>query len=808
MFMKRMSVILILCFLPIGLFSQTIAEKKASTLVKSDNDMIDDDDFLHKVNKDLVSLRNELNRSYAEAAQLYHKNADENAYRSLLEEINKVKTQIVNLENQWRDSAVSEVKKEEEGYALWDQEETTLAQLIMEYGAMDYLYIIPPEMVGLKLNMHSNVPIPRESWNEMLEIILAHNGFGFKKINPYARQLFILKQDPSAVQTIASKPQHLKLLPSHLRICYIFSPPIEQVKSVFQFFERFSDAKQTFVYQVSRKIAIVASKDEVEKLISLYDAVWEDPRGKVCKVIGLSKISSKEMEKILNSFFGENIDKNRPPFVKVEQEGLSVLSLGLGRSIVLIGQQEVVERAEKIVQETENQLQDPTEMTVFMYPCRHSDPSDLAKVLERVYSSLLLASTAEGIKETAEVNYSAQGQLTKNPDGYPPNVPPLIVPTPPSLKPDLTSQVEVEQGSDHFIPDPKTGNLLMVVRRDVLNKIKDLLRKLDVPKKMVQIEVLLFEKRLNNQNNYGLNLLKLGSKHNHVIYESNRPPRPWRKHIMGRKHAIHNGNDSKLFPPDALETERTFLHGILEFFFSGGKSKHFPAFDIAYNFLMTQDDIQLNAAPSIITVNQTPATISIVEEISINNGAAPINTSSGQIAFEQSFSRAQYGITIIMTPTIHLPDEEGESSESKGFVTMQTNISFDTITPSITDRPMVDKRHIENEVRVVDGQTVILGGLRRKTSIDSEEKIPFLGELPGIGKLFGTTKLTDNNTEMIFFITPKIILDPKEELDQIRAEELKKRAGDIPEFLERIVEARNRENKKFFRNSFRMIFGN
>jgi general secretion pathway protein D len=327
----------------------------------------------------------------------------------------------------------------------------------------------------------------------------------------------------------------------------------------------------------------------------------------------------------------------------------------------------------------------------------------------------------------------------------------------------------------------------MVVRRDALSKIKDLLRKLDVPKKMVQIEVLLFERRLNNQSNFGLNLLKLG-KHNGVFYESLNSPNP----RIG----------------DRTKKLKFIAPGVLEFFFSGHKSKYFPSFDIAYNFLMAQDDIQLNAAPSIITVNQTPATISIVEEISINNGAAPINTSSGQIAFEQSFSRAQYGTTIVLTPTVHLPDEEVEMGQNKGFVTLQTNISFDTITPNSSDRPNVDKRHIENEVRVVDGQTVILGALRRKTKIDSEEKLPLLSEIPGIGKLFGTSKLIDNNTEMIFFITPKIVLDPKEELIQIRTEELKKRAGDIPEFLEKVVQARDKESKKFFHNTLRVIFGN
>jgi hypothetical protein len=58
---------------------------------------------------------------------------------------------------------------------------------------------------------------------------------------------------------------------------------------------------------------------------------------------------------------------------------------------------------------------------------------------------------------------------------------------------------------------------------------------------------------------------------------------------------------------------------------------------------------------------------------------------------------------------------------------------------------------------------------------------------------------------MFFFITPKIILDPKEELDQLRLEELKKRPGDIPEFLDELVEARKKDEKKFFQNSLKMF---
>ncbi len=199
--------------------------------------------------------------------------------------------------------------------------------------------------------------------------------------------------------------------------------------------------------------------------------------------------------------------------------------------------------------------------------------------------------------------------------------------------------------------------------------------------------------------------------------------------------------------------------------------------------------------------------ISIVEEISINNGAAPIDTNKG-IAFEQSYTRAQYGITMKMTPTVHLCDPEDLSNDNKGSVTLQTEISFDTPRHRFQDdRPLVHRRSIQNEVRVLDGETIILGGLRRKAIMDHEEKVPFLGDIPGLGKLFGTMKLTDNNTEMFIFITPTLILDQEERLVQIRTEELTKRPGDIPEYLERLNTALEKERKRQFRNSFKALFG-
>ncbi len=763
-----------LLLLPSLIFASSIADKKAAASQKESAK----ESEVQGVNDKLFSMRKQLEGCLVKAQELHRKGATDEEFAELLQQTKALKATIAALQDQWREGAVMQARKDEDGYALWDQEETTLGQLVMEYGSPDFLYVVPPELSAMKLSLHSAIPIPREAWNNVLEIVLMQSGIGVKKVGPYARQLYVLKQDYSAIQTIAARSEDLAWVAPGSRLFFLLSPPIEQVKSVFQFFEKFSDSKQTFIHQIGGKIALVGSKEEIEKLLALYGTVWQGQEGKMAKVVSVTKMQVREMEKILTTFFGEALDKGKPPFARADQEGLSVFPLGQSNTLVLIGSKETVDRAEAIVKETEEQLQDPAEMTVFLYQCKNSDPVDLAQVLEKVYVSLIHAN-AEGPTKETDYNFSAQNSGGgRVPEGYPPT-PPLVV-SPPPMKPGVMAQLEVERGyTEHFIPDPKTGSLLMTVRRDVLDRVKELLKKLDVPKKMVEIEVLLFERRLNTRNNFGLNLLRLGKASNGAQYT----PR------VGPHIDISKGLNSA-------------VHGVLQFFFHGPAHKYVPKFDIAYNFLMTLEDVQLNNSPSVTAVNQTPAMITIVEERSINNGAAPVDTNKGT-TFEKSFSRVQYGTIIKMTPTIHLP----EPGEEKGRVTLKTDVTFDTPkTEDLRDdQPFVDRRHVENEVCVVDGETIILGGLRRKTKQDVQEKVPFLGEIPGIGKLFGSTHLEDRETEMFFFITPRILYDSAEQLRQLRTEELKKRPGDLPEFVQRVADARDRDRRKIFRQSLRVF---
>lgn len=806
---------LLLAFSLSPLSAQTILEKKAG-LTTGDSDLSSElQNFLVEVNKDLASSEVELRELYKQVWVLYKQNAPECSYQDLMERIAEVRNHMTTLEINWREMAATSTV--DESYALWHQPDATLGQLIIDYGSNNYVYLLPQEISSIKLNVDSNLPVPRASWNEMLELILTQNGVGIKQLNPYLRQLYFIKEDKSNLKLITSKRQDLEFLRPDERICFIITPEPVEIRRTFAFLDKFINPNSTALQMIGRDIIVIAQVAEIQDLLKLFDFVSSNRGDKEYKVISLKRVDADEMAKILGAIFdhmgdeGSTLEQTSPAkrasksrsagpssTVSNAANGLKIIALShVAKAMFLVGTKEEIKKAEDIISQVENQVGDAREKVIFWYTAKHSDPTELADVLVKIYRLMV------------ENRFEIEGADNKSANGPmppPPPMPPGAPIPPPSIPPqpfppgpyddgfylnrryvvddspvDIDRSIDLNADRDNFIVDVKTGSIVMVVDADILPKMKDLLKKLDVPKKMVQIEVLLFEKRIEKQNNFGLNLLKIGCD-------------------------ASNKNCTSFFFNDIAKGN--FCRGVTEFFFSSAKSDSgIPAFDAVYKFLLAQDDIQINANPSILTINQTPAKIEIAEEISVNTGIFEVETNRG-VTLKDAFVRATYGIKIEITPTIHLHDCETDD-DPLDYVTLVSDILFETIHPKLTnrDRPDVTRRLINNEVRVADGQTIILGGLRRKITCDTKEAIPFLGELPGLGKLFSITTLHDNSTEMFIFITPKIVVDPSQDLERIRNEELCKRPGDIPYFLCCLVSAREREKNRLMEESIRMLLG-
>lgn len=721
-------------------------------------------------------------------------------------QIANLQREIRSLEQEWKDLSVEESDEEIEG--LWHQPDSTIGQLVIDYSSGDAVYVMPPDIAGYKIHLSSRLSVPRAAWGEMLDVVLANFGIGIKSLTPFVKQLYFLRLSQSGLRCITDDRQMLDALPQEDRIAFVCSPPTGELRRILQFLEKFAPQEQLSVQMVGGHLVLIGQVREVKDLMKVYDFIASPKRAQEYRILTLQRADSEEVGKILTSIFegemthgsdGGGGGARAAPALIIPQDasfGFRVIPLKYpASSLFFIGKHEQIEKACRIVQDLENSIGEVQEKTIHWYACRHSEAEELAKVLSQVYTKMMGIAAPGQTKEAPrgprkDVLSEMQAKIEAREHAEDS----LIVSSSPiSLSPQKESGSQ--SISENFIVDSKTNSIIMVVENYVYPKLKELLHKLDVPKRMVQIDVLLFEKKVADSSSMGLSRLKMGD----AASGKSKDGLMWTDvmHESSKKKSKHHKKENK-----EHKNHREMISGILEFFISRGKSHGFPAYDLAYQFLLSQEDIQINANPTVTTVNQTPAKIAVVDQISINTGAVEFDREH----VKDSYSRAEYGITIQITPTVHAKIDD-ESNEEPKFVTLTTDIIFDSTRPDQHERPDVTRRNIKNEVRVQDGETVILGGLRRKLSSGQQQMIPFLGELPGLGKLFSMSSLSDSNTEMFIFLTPRILPDDHEQWKELRRKELVKRPGDTPEFLEEVLEAKRAKKEMLLSKSFRMLFG-
>ena len=154
------------------------------------------------------------------------------------------------------------------------------------------------------------------------------------------------------------------------------------------------------------------------------------------------------------------------------------------------------------------------------------------------------------------------------------------------------------------------------------------------------------------------------------------------------------------------------------------------------------------SAPRVITANGKEAVIEQGTEI-------PYQESASSGATTTQFKKAVLSLKV--TPQI-TPDDR---------VILDLTVSKDSvgqILPSATGGsvPSIDTRTITTQVLVNDGQTVVLGGILETERRDTVNKVPFLGDVPGLGWLFRSKGKTDNKDELLIFVTPKILREGAE----------------------------------------------
>src|ERR1700723_321685 len=165
--------------------------------------------------------------------------------------------------------------------------------------------------------------------------------------------------------------------------------------------------------------------------------------------------------------------------------------------------------------------------------------------------------------------------------------------------------------------------------------------------------------------------------------------------------------------------------------------------DLALSAAENEGKSETISSPRVITANQKQATIMQGVEI-------PYQESASSGATTTQFKNAVLSLKV--TPLI-TPDNR---------VVLDLDVSDDPVGAQVTSAtggsvPSIDTRQIITQVLVNDGQTVVLGGILNPTDSYTANKIPFLADIPILGNLFQSTIKINDKTELLIFITPKIL---------------------------------------------------
>ncbi len=165
--------------------------------------------------------------------------------------------------------------------------------------------------------------------------------------------------------------------------------------------------------------------------------------------------------------------------------------------------------------------------------------------------------------------------------------------------------------------------------------------------------------------------------------------------------------------------------------------------DLELSALQAEGRGEVISSPRVITANQKEASIRQGVEI-------PYQESASSGATTTQFKEAVLSLTV--TPQI-TPDDR---------IIMDLLVTKDSVGDVVTTErggsvPSIDTRAVETQVLVDNGQTVVLGGIYETEQAETVTKVPYLGDLPGVGVLFRSKRVISQKSELLIFVTPKIL---------------------------------------------------
>ena len=183
----------------------------------------------------------------------------------------------------------------------------------------------------------------------------------------------------------------------------------------------------------------------------------------------------------------------------------------------------------------------------------------------------------------------------------------------------------------------------------------------------------------------------------------------------------------------------------------------FANFALLARALSADTDVNILSTPSVVTIDNRSAEIVVAQNVPFVTGQfTNTGTDAGAVNPFQTIERQDVGLTLRVRPQVNDSDEllleiqQEVSSLANSAAVQGSNQSVDLVT---------HKRSIETAVMIEDGEVLVLGGLIREQVTEISERVPLLGDLPLVGRLFRNDDAAAEKTNLMVFLRPTILRD-------------------------------------------------
>ncbi|WP_286295337.1 type II secretion system secretin GspD [Vibrio apostichopi] len=478
-------------------------------------------------------------------------------------------------------------------------------------------------------------------------------------------------------------------------------------------------------YDPANIILITGRAAVVNRLAEIIKRV-DQAGDKEIEVVELKNASAAEMVRIVDALSKTTDAKNTPAFLQPK-----LVADERTNAILISGDPKVRSRLRRLIEQLDVEMATKGNNQVIYL--KYAKAEDLVDVLKGVSDNL------QSEKQTSTKGSSSQ-----------------------------RNQVMISAHSD-------TNSLVITAQPDIMNALQDVIAQLDIRRAQVLIEALIVEMAEGDGINLGV---QWGNLDTGAVIQYGNTGASIGGVMVGLEEAKDTETTTAVYDSDGnfQRNETTTEKGDYSTLASALSGVNGAAMSVVMgdwtaliSAVATDSNSNILSSPSITVMDNGEASFIVGEEVPVLTGSTAGSSNDNPF---QTVERKEVGIKLKVVPQINEGDSVQLQIEQEVSNVLGANGAVDV---------RFAKRQLNTSVIVQDGQMLVLGGLIDERALESESKVPFLGDIPVLGHLFKSTSTQVEKKNLMVFIKPTIIRDgmtadgiTQRKYNFIRAEQLYK----------------------------------